>query len=203
MSSLDELFDFYREECVPAYSDVVGYLAERPEQFLIEIENSFSHIAQYFNPELGPEDREINISKAKDHLVRLTLDSYKLLWILINQDLEEIYGDSFKRQFCVNLPQNEFSIKFQEFKRLAQKARNLETSSVGVEPLRALEAYKETIALGRALLEKIDQEKIENSKSIRRFISTREFIIGLTTGFISGVLSSLLVAWLLNTLPGR
>lgn len=65
------------------------------------------------------------------------------------------------------------------------------------------EAYKETIALGRALLEKVDQEKIENSKSIRRFISTREFVIGLTTGFISGVLSSLLVAWLLNTLPGR
>ena len=103
----------------------------------------------------------------------------------------------------MNLPQNEFSLKFQEFKRLAQKARNLETSSVGVEPLRALEAYKETIALGRDLLEKVDQEKIENSKSIRRFISTREFVIGLTTGFISGVLSSLLVAWLLNTLPGR
>ena len=192
MSSLDELFDFYREECVPAYSDVVGYLAERPEQFLIEIENSFSHIAQYFNPELEQEDREKNISKAKDHLIRITLDSYKLLWILIDQDLEEIHGDSFKRQFCVNLPQTEFALQFQEFKKLAQKARNLETSSVGVEPLKALEAYKETIALGRCLLDKVDPEKIENSKSIRRFVSTREFIIGLTTGFISGVL----VNWL-------
>ena len=45
MPDIDELFEFYREECVPAYSDVVGYLAERPEQFLIEIENSFSYIA--------------------------------------------------------------------------------------------------------------------------------------------------------------
>ncbi len=196
MSSLEELFEFYREECVPAYSDVVGYLAERPEQFPIEIENSFSHIAQYFNPEVGLADKEVNIAKAKDHLIRVTLDSYKLLWILIYQDLEEIYGDPFKRQYCVNLPQNEFSLKFQEFKKLAQTARNLETSSVGVEPLKALEAYKETIAVGRDLLEKIDQEKIENSKSIRRFIMTKEFGIGLATGFISGVLSSLFVAWL-------
>ena len=203
MPDIDDLFKFYREECVPAYSDLVGYIADKPIQFLIEIENAFAHVAQFHNPETTPEEKITNISKAKDHLVRVTLDSYKLLWILISQDLEEIYGDSFKRQFCVNLPQNEFSLKFQEFKRLAQKARNLETSSVGVEPLRALEAYKETIALGRDLLEKVDQEKIENSKSIRRFISTREFVIGLTTGFISGVLSSLLVAWLLNTLPGR
>jgi len=196
MPSINELFEFYREECVPAYSDVVGYLAERPEQFLIEIENSFSHIAQYFNPELNEEDRASNLLKAKDHLVRVTLDCYKLLWILIYQDLEEIYGDSFKRQFCVNLPQNEFALKYQEFKRLAQVARNLETSSVGVDPLESLDAYKKTIAFGRDLLDKIDPDKIENSKSIRRFISTREFIIGLVTGFISGFLSSLLVTWL-------
>ena len=196
MSGIDELFEFYRKECVPAYSDVVGYLAERPEQFMIEIENSFSHVAQYFNPELKQEDRDINISKARDHLMRVTLDCYKLLWIVINQDLEEVHGDSFKRQFCVNLPQNEFSLKFQEFKKLAQKARNLETSSVGIDPLKALDAYKETIAFGQDLLDKIDHEKIENSKSIRRFISTKEFALGITTGFISGFLSSLLVAWL-------
>ena len=78
MPDIDELFEFYREECVPAYSDVVGYLAERPEQFLIEIENSFSHIAQYFNPEMDEEDRASNLLKAKDHLVRVTLDCYKL-----------------------------------------------------------------------------------------------------------------------------
>lgn len=191
MPDIDDLFKFYREECVPAYSDLVGYIADKPVQFLIEIENAFAHVAQFHNPETTPEEKRANISKAKDHLMRVTLDSYKMLWTEMERDISKIHEDDFKRKYCINMSQGEFLVKYQNFKKVAQSARNLETQSIGIDPLRALDGYKEAIEIGRELISTIDPEKVENSKSDLRVISIKRTAIELFISFIAGILASI------------
>jgi hypothetical protein len=193
MPDIQDLFKFYREECVPAYSDLVGYIADKPVQFLIEIENAFAHVAQFYNPETTPEEKATNISKAKDHLMRVTLDSYKMLWTEMEQYISQIYGNDFKRKYCINISQGDFLIKYQNFKEAAQTARNLETQSIGIDPLRALEGYKDAIEIGRELIRAIDPEKVENSKSDIRVISLKRNALELFISFVAGILSSLAV----------
>jgi len=190
MPDIDDLFKFYREECVPAYSDLVGYIADKPVQFLIEIENAFAHVAQFHNPETTPEEKATNISKANDHLMRVTLDSYKMLWTEMEHDISLIHKDDFKRKYCMNMSQGEFLTKYQNFKRTAQAARNLETQSIGIDPLKALDGYKEAIEIGRELIDAIDPEKVENSKSDLRIISIKRNALELIISFAAGILAT-------------
>jgi hypothetical protein len=44
----DDLFEYYRDTFLPAYSDVVGFTAKKHIQFLIEMENTLTHVAQYY-----------------------------------------------------------------------------------------------------------------------------------------------------------
>ena len=83
----NEIFEFYRTEFVPAYSDLVGYIGDKPQQILIELENTLAHISQLFNHTLDHQDENVNLEKAHDHLVRATLDCYKLLWAHIYEQL--------------------------------------------------------------------------------------------------------------------
>lgn len=198
MASIDDLFKFYREECVPAYADLVGYLGDKPAQFLTEIENAFAHVAQYHNPEVDPKDKEKNISKAMDHLMRVTLDSYKLLWSTMDSSLTEVYGDDFKRVYCVNMEQSDFVSKYQNFKKLAQEAREIEIKNIGVQPLKALDAFKKVIEFGDDLIAGIDQNKIESSKNFLRVVSFKKSAAELIISFIGGVLSTLFVIYVIS-----
>ena len=46
---VDELFEFYKKEFIPAYSDLVGYIGDKPQQVLIELENVLSFDQGIFN----------------------------------------------------------------------------------------------------------------------------------------------------------
>jgi len=159
---LDDVFKFYREYFVPAYSDLVALLNAKPEQIVTEIENTLSHVAQCFNPELPDSKKEENVIKAYNHLVRASLDCYKLLCVALMKKIEKIYGDSpnvkpyYKEflKFC-----NEF-----------RKAREIEQKNVGNDPLTSLENYKNVAELGMNLLEKLI-EMVEVKPSV--FVSYR------------------------------
>ena len=88
------------------------------------------------------------------------------------------------------MTQDQFLSKYVSFKTKAQNARRLETESVGRDPLRALEDYKEAISIGRELLSSIDPEKVENHKKDNRIISVKRSIIELGLSFFVGILSS-------------
>ncbi|MEA3281103.1 MAG: hypothetical protein U9Q68_00845 [Euryarchaeota archaeon] len=136
---MGEVFEFYRTEFVPAYSDLVGYLGDKPRQMVIELENTFAHISQYFNPELDIQDKDENLVKAYDHLVRVTLDCYKLLWVTIHEDLRVIEKDKYIRKLGLNMSEAEFLTKFQKLRKLAQEARGIEMASVGLAPIKSLD----------------------------------------------------------------
>ena len=190
----EEVFEFYRTEFVPAYSDLVGYIGDKPRQMVIELENTFAHTSQYFNPELDIQDKDKNLAKAYDHLVRATLDCYKLLWVTMHEQLKHIEEDKSKRKLGLNISETEFRTKFQEIKKLAQEARRIEMTSVGLAPIAALNKYKEVVKDGYELIDTIDENKMQEIKSLKRFVSTKEFMVGILAGLISGYLLHLFIA---------
>jgi len=190
----EDVFEFYRTEFVPAYSDLVGYISDKPRQMVIELENTFAHISQYFNPELDTQDKDKNLAKAYDHLVRATLDCYKLLWVTMHEQLKAIEEDESKRKLGLNISEAEFHNKFQKLRKLAQVARRIEMTSVGLTPIAALNKYKEVVKGGYDLIDTIDENKMQEIKSLKRFVSTKEFIVGIITGLLSGYLLYLFTA---------
>ena len=189
----EEVFKFYRTEFVPAYSDLVGYISDKPRQIVIELENTFAHISQYFNPELDIQDKDKNLAKAYDHLVRATLDCYKLLWVTLHEQLKAIEDDESIRKLGLNISETEFRSKFQKNKKLAQEARRIEMTSVGLTPIAALDKYKEVVKGGYELIGTIDNDKLQEIKSLKRFVSTKEFIIGTGVGILAGLISGYLL----------
>lgn len=187
---LDEVFTLYRDEFLPAYADVVGYVANKPEQIANEIENIFSHIAQIHNPNLSVSIREANVAKSYDHLERVTLDCYKILWGHMNGELEKLYLNKWKRSLCLSINEAEFLTKRREFINKAQEARRLEMTSVGDEPLQSINKYKEVVAIGVELLNSIDSEKENKVGLLIAFATSKEVIITILLSFIAGLMAN-------------
>ncbi len=193
---IDELFGFYKGEFVPAYSDLVGYIGDKPQQVLIELENVLSHLSQLFNPEVTPQKKSENPQKAYDHLFRVTLDCYKLLWIKMHDQLKRIEDDDSVRKLGLNISEAEFTMKFQKVKKLAQEARGIEMESVGLSPTASIDKYKEVVKNSYELLDKRDDIKISEIKSLKRFISTKEFLVGIVIGVLGGLISGYLLSFI-------
>ena len=199
MSSLnpDDLFEYYRDTFLPAYSDVVGFTAKKHIQFLIEMENTLAHIAQYYNPGLNPRMREENLKKAYDDLTRATLDCYKVLWVEMNTELRSIYLDKRKRAFALNISEDEFIKGYNNFREKAQSARIAEQDSIGANPLTAVEIYKEAVAVGTELINSVDGIKLQELNRFRKLVFVKETGIAFIIGFFSGAAAS--AFWGYNT----
>lgn len=165
----------------------------KPKQILTEIENTFSHIAQYFNPSLDISLREDNLRKAMDHLVRVTLDCYKLLWIQLKHELDDIYFDDTKRAFTLNISEDEFIKRYNEFREKAREARNIELTNIGDGPLKSVEKYKETVNIGINLFKSVDHIKVHKFRKFRTIIATKECISILILGIISGLFAGIIL----------
>lgn len=190
---INKLFEFYRNEFIPAYSDLVGYIGDKPQDILIELENVVSHTSQIFNPEVNPQKKDENLKKACGHLLRVTLDCYKLLWVKIYEQLKMIDEDESIRKLGLNISESDFLIKLQELRKLAQEARRKEMTSVGLNPRASIDLYKGVVRKGYELMDNIDKNKIKEIKSLRGFISTKEFISGITIGIFTGLISGYLL----------
>jgi len=163
---------------------------------LIELENVLSHLSQLFNLEATPKEKSVNLQKANDHLFRVTLDCYKLLWISLLDQLKMIEGDDSVRKLGLNISEAEFTMKLQKIKKLAQEARNIEMKAVGISPMSSLDKYKEVVKNSYELIDKRDNIKISEIKSLKRFISTKEFLIGIVIGVFGGLISGYLLLFI-------
>jgi len=190
---LNQFFELYRSEFLPAYSDLVSFLVKKPKQVLTEIENTFSHISQHCNPSLDATIRDENLIKAYDHIVRATIDCYKLLWVKMKEELDNIYFDDKKRVFALNMKEDQFVRKYQEFRKKAQDARNFEINNIGSNPIESIKRYKETIAIGYNLLESVDRDKLRKLNIFKTIITTKECIITIILGMISAFIFGIII----------
>ena len=67
-------------------------------------------------------------------------------------------------------------------------------TSVGLAPIAALTKYKEVVKDGYELIDTTDENKMQDIKLLERFVSTKEFILGIITGLLSGYLLHLYIA---------
>ncbi len=90
MNSIEEpkskLVRFYQERFLPAYADVVLLYQDKPLEIVLELESAFVHL---MNAEALKNPTE-NLEKARGHIYRSTLDCYKLIWLKISDEINEV-----------------------------------------------------------------------------------------------------------------
>lgn len=200
MSSFREFLDLYNNYYIPAYSDLVGYIADKPSNMLLDIENTFSHVMVYLdNNGINQDIADQNLDKAYHHLLRLTLDCHKTLWVQMNPRIEDLLKDEIKRKFTVNVKETELIKKYNEYKAAAQDARTTELKNIGKNPLAAIEKYKKATRLGISILECIDPDKSQAYQKFKlRHWLTENGLNLLIGGVIGGLLTTIILKFVFN-----
>jgi hypothetical protein len=190
--TIDEYSDFYQNLFKPAYADLVAIIADKPQQIIFEIENSFSHIMVYHSIDVAiPQNiKDENLVKAHSHLVRATMDCYKILWTELSDFLDKIIEDESSRTFSFNDSEAEVMKIWKNFKEKAQIARTEEMKSVGVDYINTINLYKEAVDEGKILLDKFDFDKFKRVKKFNFTNLLKNHGIGFGLGIISGVIAT-------------
>ena len=105
-----------------------------------------------------------------------------------------IEKDESIRKLGLNISETEFLTKFRKLRKLAQEARGIEMASVGLAPMESLDKYKEVVKDGYELIDTIDEKKMQEIKSQKIFISTKEFMVGMAVGILAGLISGYLLS---------
>lgn len=184
--TLQDYLDYYENVFKLAYADAVTVLADKPDQLIIEQENSLSHLICYLK-----DNSDIsNLKKAKGHLERAALDSYKIMWVEIKKKLN-YYTSLDNKNIAVvfNLEFGELERKLIKFDSNIKEARRIEAQNIGKENEVVSEKYLESIMLGNELLDLIDHNKVNSYKNITIINHIKNNFVG----FIFGIISSLIV----------
>ena len=131
---IKEVLIYYVEHIQPVYTYLVVLKDKKPLQVIIEIENTFAHLAEAIHEAQKNEKDKTkirnNIQRAKNHLNRLETDVYKLLLV------------ELKRRLNIERKNQ------REIIQLSQKARNTELKEIGADDKghqRVIEAYKKAV----------------------------------------------------------
>lgn len=194
--TLKEYMTFYHNTFKPAYADLVAIIADKPQQIIFEIENSYSHLMVYLSDDATPSDeiKQSNLTKAFNHLVRATIDCYKILWTEISEFLDNIMKEKVTRSFAFNENEAQILHIWNEFKKKAQKARQEEMNSVGIDHSQTILLYKEAVNEGKALLDKFDYEKF---KQVKKFDFVN-LVKNQSLGFVLGIVASIIATWIVS-----
>ncbi len=193
MVSFEEFVRLYSDEFLPAYSDLVGFIADKPSNMLLDIENTFSHLMVYFFMRDSSQISQENLDKAYNHLIRLTLDCDKLLWASMDKTINELMGDEAKRKFVVTLHEDELIRRFRDYKVSAQHARTIENANIGINPLLAIREYQHTTELAMSIIDNIDEMKTQYFEKHRYRYWLKTQCTGILIGGIIGTILSTIV----------
>jgi hypothetical protein len=196
-TSVESFIQYYHENFIPAYGDVTSYLLEKPESVLLGLENISSHLIQFLDSSKETSIKNQNLEKAFHHLERATLDCYKILWIRMQTDLTEICTDQEMRKFCVNIPEGQFIIRYEEFMSLIREARKYELNNVGNPDISiTVDYYKRAIETGVTLCGVIDHLKIQDYKKTKekwlKKFTTRDIVVGIIGAVLGAILWELI-----------
>jgi len=189
----DQVYSYLLDVFNPIYADLVVVLADKPTDIILQLEAAFVHLAV---ANRNDTVRHENCRRALSHLQRATLDAAKLLWLQKKRELTSVIDDEEVQRFCVNSSHADFLEKYHNAQELAEKARGIEVSSVGVNADASIEAYYEAALAFDAALNLIDPDKIRQFRRFSiKFLFRKHFV-----GFIFGVGASLVAAVIIEAL---
>ena len=142
---------------------LVGYIGDKPVGVLVELENALSHIFVAFNPNVSREVKEENVKKAYNHILRASLDCYKLLWVHLKEDIERIFESNIGA-LTLTISEGEFLHLRTQFKSKAMEARKREMIDIGKDPLRSVYNYREVTEIGIKIVESVDDSKQKKAR---------------------------------------
>jgi len=189
--NIDNFLKFYKEVFLPVYADVIIFLNDKPVQILVEIENVFSHLMVFLDERNSKTERINNLEKAYNHLLRVTLDSYKILWVEISKFIDSLISNEEKRKFVINLEEHEVLKLWREFKKLSEDARKLELSNIGKNNIQlVIEKYGEAIEVGKNIIDSYDENKNNALKKFSLKNLIKDHMIGFIVGVVSGIVAT-------------
>lgn len=194
--TITDYSDFYHETFLPVYADLVAMIADKPQQIIFEIENSFSHLMVYHSTSsnVTTNTKDENLNKAFNHLVRATIDCYKILWTEISDFLDNIMKNDVHRTFAFNEDETYILSIWKNFKEKARNARQKEMSNIGIDYTETIFLYKEAIDEGMKLLDNFDFEKFKKVKTFNISNLIKQNFIGFILGIIASIIASYIIS---------
>jgi hypothetical protein len=192
--SYKDLLKLFKNVFKPAYADLVAYIGDKPINILVEMENTLSHIFTSFDESKSPNVRQENIEKAYNHLVRATLDCYKLLWVHINKEIDEIFRSDTKR-FALTISESDFLKLRNLFKEKAREARRKELNNIGCNPLAPVKDYMEAIRIGKQITNSVDDEREGRARKFTLRAKLEELVASFVIGVVTGIIATMIYNW--------
>ena len=183
----EEFFVFYRTRFIPIYGDFTALAIVKPMQVLIEESNTLSHLSQYYNTALPEDVRKDNLKKAKNHLVRVTLDLHKLVWAHLKNLLDPFISDH-RKLLCFNLPEDEVLKMFRDFREMGRQARRYEVERIGDDPIGSILKYEDVNAIGQRLQNALDGGREKRVNSLVRVFNLKQFCASILASVVAGFL---------------
>lgn len=184
------MYQFYREYFIPAYADLTVFTLAKYEEVMNGIHDAFFHVMQSFNDGADVSVQKDNINKAHNHMIRATLDCYKIMWVELKKQIDEVYSDSAKRAFCFSISLQDVMICYDKFQEMSRDARRIEMENVGIKQLASLDGWRGAISKGMELFDAIDWDKIDILEQNRIKWRSKEVMIGLAIGVASSVIGA-------------
>ena len=195
--SLKDLINLYNTKFKPAYADLVGYIGDKPVNILVELENALSHVFVSIDASISKEIKEDNIKKAYNHLIRATLDCYKLLWIRLDEDIEKIFKSKVSR-LALTVSEEEFLHLRGQFKSKAIEARKRELKEIGKNPLQSIYDYQKVAAIGMKIINSVDDNKKITIKAFQLKSKWWEILLSFLIGAVSSLFADMILSKLLH-----
>ncbi|MCW8815840.1 MAG: hypothetical protein OQK59_07620 [Chlorobium sp.] len=159
---------------------------------MIEESNVLSHLAQAFNPELSETSHVDNFQKARNHLIRATLDLNKLLLVELKTALDKVVLDE-KKRLGFNKADHDVIKEYSEFIEKSRNAKRHEVKHIGNDPLQSIAMYEDACHSGFALYLSLDLSKAARVNKLRRIMTAKEFLWGLVVGLISSIIGGVIL----------
>lgn len=136
----NELFAQYNEVIKPLIAEIEARSETMPQPLFNEIRAFTDHIARCYFPGISDEKMKDELQKASRHIVRITLDCFKCLNILLFKNVENFERQTQNVDLKV-LDNGEFYPKYKQLKREAADTVKQAKLAESTDSTQALQLY--------------------------------------------------------------
>lgn len=135
------------------------------------------------------------MNKARNHIIRATLDLHKLIFAILKENLDKFVLDE-RLRLGFNKPESDVLREFSEFIQKGREARKIEVNSIGNNPLDAILHYEDANHLGFTLYQALDLFKSTKVNYFLKKFASKEiliaFLVGILSSYAAGEISKIL-----------
>lgn len=164
-NELYEVYSLYKSDFIPIYDDLIIFIGDKPEHISIQLDNILSHIMVCFE-NIDDSIKQENIKKAKNHIIRATLDAYKIcchhIMMIIKSEISNKISNNNHND------DDDVILQYNKFLGMYRNARKNERDNMGINPYDSIIKYKEAYECGLDIIKKFSIPNIIVPKVIHK-----------------------------------